>query len=206
MTTENARATRNSPARPHRRNMALLLCCGPLILACAASAGAREPDGAGARADSTTPMGEMEEMEMLRDIAAAPLTPDQAVDKRHIGKRVRWAGGVHHIKRTDKGICLTILYARSGDYGGPHWTAKPTYQDFDACTAGTYDPELVHEYTNVTIVGRIAGTTYIGMGGGGSIGPVVEIEKLFRWSDCLAGDTSPVCKHGFLTPDMAADD
>ena len=107
--------------------------------------------------------------------------------------------------RSDEGVCLTIVHAVSGKYGEPHWTPEPTYQTFDACTKGVYDPELVHEYTNVTIIGRITGKTYIGMGGGGSIGPVIQIEKLYRWSDCLAGDTSPVCKSGFLIPEVAGE-
>ena len=101
---------------------------------------------------------------MLRTIAVAPLTPDQGIDERHIGKRVRWAGGVHHISPSDRGTCLTILFALSGDYGEPRWTLNPTYQSFEACTTGSYDPELVHDSTNVTIVGTIAGETYIGMG------------------------------------------
>lgn len=142
----------------------------------------------------------------LRSMAGASLSPDQGIDERHIGKRVRWAGAVQYITGSDRGACLTILYVLSGDYGEPRWILEPTYQTFDACTTGTYDPELVHDGANVTIVGQIAGKTYIGTGGGGSIGPVVEIENLYRWSDCLAGDTSPICKNGFLTPRPVMDD
>jgi len=178
-----------------------------ILLICATSATAAEPDGSGTTASdhlsaqaNPTPARELEEIEMLRAMAAAPLAPDQAVEEQHIGKRIRWAGGVHHITRSDKGVCLTILYALSGEYGEPRWTLDPTYQTFDACTAGSYDPDLVHDFTNVTIVGKIAGKTYIGMGGGGSVGPVVAIESLYRWSDCLAGDTSPGCRSGFLKP------
>lgn len=148
----------------------------------------------------------MREAEALRTIAVASLTPDQSIDERYTGKRVRWAGAVHHMRVSDKRVCLTLIYALSGEYGQPHWTPEPTYQTFEACANGAYDPELVHEFTNLTIVGRISGKTYIGMGGGGSVGPVVEIEKLYRWSDCLAGDTSPVCKSGFLTPQTVAGD
>ncbi len=46
-----------------------------------------------------------------------------------------------------------------------------------ACGAGSYDAELVHPHTNVTIIGRIAGKRYIGMGGGGSDGPAIDIEQ-----------------------------
>jgi hypothetical protein len=142
-----------------------------------------------------------EEIEALIRAEVAPLTPDEALDERHVGQRVRWAGGVYSVD----GRCLTINFARTGDYGEPRWTPEPTYQSFVACGAGPYDPELVHDYTNVTIIGVVTGKQYIGMGGGGSDGPSIEIERLYRWSDCLAGDDSPVCKTGFLTADPIAD-
>lgn len=158
-----------------------------------------EPTVAAAPATPSGLQKAVADMEALKAITVAPLTPDEALDERHIGKRVRWAGGVHHMTGSDKGYCLTILYARSGDNAGPHWTAEPTYQNFDACMPdGLYDPELVHDFTNVTIVGRITGKTHIGMGGGGSPGPVVAIERLYRWSDCLSGDRSFGCQQGFL--------
>jgi len=142
------------------------------------------------------------ELEMLRMAEVAPLTPGDALGEDHMGKRVRWAGGVYAID----GRCLTILFAHSGDHGEPRWTPEPTYQSFVACGPGVYDPDLVDAHTNVTIIGEITGKQYIGMGGGGSDGPTIRIEKLFRWSDCLAGDDSPVCKQGFLTAEPAADD
>lgn len=135
------------------------------------------------------------ELEELKAAEVAALAPDAAMDERHVGARVRWAGGVYAID----GRCLTINFANGGDYGEPRWTPEPTYQSFVACGDGVYDPALVHPYTNVTIIGRVAGKRYIGMGGGGSDGAVIDIERLYRWSDCLAGDDSPVCRQGFLT-------
>ena len=58
----------------------------------------------------------------------------------------------------------------------------------------------MHEHSDVTIVGTISGKAHIGMGGGSSIGPVVETEKLYRWSDCLSGGTGPFAKQAFWTP------
>jgi hypothetical protein len=139
------------------------------------------------------------ELVILKAADVAALTPDEALDKRHIGKRVRWAGGVYAID----GGCLTINFARSGDYGEPRWTLEPTYQAFVAC-GPTYDADLVQPYTNVTIIGRVTGKTYIGMGGGGTDGATIAIEKLYRWSDCLAGDANTACKQGFLTADPMA--
>ena len=135
------------------------------------------------------------EREELTAADVAALTPDEAMDKRHVGARIRWAGGVYAIE----GGCLTINFAQSGEYGEPRWTPEPTYQSFVACGDGVYDPDLVHPHSNVTIIGRVVGKRYIGMGGGGSDGTLVEIERLYRWSDCLAGDDSGVCRQGFLT-------
>lgn len=144
----------------------------------------------------------LREIEALRTAEVVPLTPDAALGDRHIGARVRWAGGVYGID----GRCLTILFAQNGDYGEPRWTPEPTYQTFVACGSGVYDKELVEAHTNVTIIGEVIGKQYIGMGGGGSDGPTIRIEKLYRWSDCLAGDDSPVCKQGFLTAEPIAED
>ena len=141
-----------------------------------------------------------DDFEVLRTVSVAALSPNQGVEERRRGKRIRWAGAVERIAATDQGVCLTILYARSGEDGEPLWTNTPTYQHFEACAAGAYDPRLVHELTNVTIIGRISGTTSIGSGGGDRTGPIVQIENLFRWSDCLSGDDSPECKYGFLDP------
>lgn len=181
---------------------------GPLLVA-AALALAPGPAVASdqpAEVDAVAAMTDQErtalihDLDMLKTADVAALTPDEALEAGHIGKRVRWAGAVYDID----GGCLTILLARSGDYGEPRWTLEPTYQTFVGCAAGTYDAELVHTHTNVTIIGRVTGKQFIGMGGGGSDGPTVQIEKLYRWSDCLVGDDSPVCKQGFLTaaPDV----
>lgn len=169
-----------------------------LLFACASMA----PGHAAAHDDAAAIVPDLD---MLKAAKGAPLTPDDALDAKQIGQRIRWAGGVYSIGPSEQGVCLTILYAQSGEYGEPHWTPEPTYQDFVACTEGSYDPELVHDYTNVTIVGTITGKRYIGMGGGGSEGPVVTIERLYRWSDCLAGDDSAVCRHGFLDTEPIAD-
>lgn len=170
-----------------------------LALGSAAVAWSQPLEHAAAAGDQAGPL---EEIEALRAAEVVSLTPDEALEDGHIGKSVRWAGGVYGID----GGCLTINFARSGDYGEPRWTPEPTYQAFVACGSGVYDAELVHAYTNVTIIGRITGKRYIGMGGGGSDGPTISIEKLYRWSDCLAGDDSPVCKQGFLTEEPVAED
>lgn len=176
--------------------VALALLGAPVAMAASSQPAEALPTTVDAQAEA------VRELEMLRTAEVAPLMPEEALGEDHIGKRVRWAGGVYHVN----GRCLTILFAHSGDYGEPHWTPEPTYQSFVACGSGVYDPDLVESHTNVTIIGEVIGRQYIGMGGGGSDGPTIRIEKLYRWSDCLAGDDSPVCKQGFLTAVPAADD
>lgn len=185
--------------RSIRRTWIFPLCCCPLLLGSIDPAPS-QPGGI------EVPVQPGSGLEILRTIAVAPLNPDQASGDQHMGERVRWAGGVHRIEKSERGICLTLVYMLSDDDGGPRWTDGRTDQTFEACTAGSYDPELVHEYSDVTIIGTVSGKAHIGIGGGSSTGPVVEIEKLYRWSDCLSGDTSPVCKAGFLDPKPIAGD
>ncbi|HEY0597199.1 Slp family lipoprotein [Sphingopyxis sp.] len=187
------------PILPLARVAGLLL-FGALIAPGSTAAWGRPVEAEPAATDAQA--GSLQEIDALRTARVASLTPDEALDERHIGERVRWAGGVYGID----GRCLTINFSRSGDHGEPRWTPEPTYQAFVACGPGIYDPELVHAYTNVTIIGRITGKQYIGMGGGGSDGATVSIEQLYRWSDCLAGDDSPVCKQGFLTAEPVAEE
>ena len=159
--------------------------------------GSTTPDAAPAPAEGGPGT---DDIEVLRTILVAQLSPDQVVEVRNLGQRIRWAGAVMRIAPTDQGVCLTIMYAQSGEDGFPLWTNRPTYQSFEACAPGAYDPTLLREHTNVTIVGRTTGVTQKDLRGGGRTGPVVQIERLFRWSDCLAGDPSPECKIGFIDP------
>lgn len=141
-----------------------------------------------------------EELDLLMRASVTALDPQQGIEQQSIGKRVRWAGAVLRTDQTERGTCLTVLYARSNEYGGPGWSNDSTGQVFEACVEGAYDTSLVREHTNITLIGRISGNTRIGLGGGHRTGAVIQIDRLFRWSDCLAGDPSPECRVGFLSP------
>lgn len=186
------------------------LCCCTILSGCVSNSTAPAPKTVPTTPTLSVPAhgngtrNAAADLAALKNMPGALLDPSQGTEDRNVGKRIRWAGAVQYIDASGKGDCLTILYARSGDHGEPRWTSEPTYQTFRACAAGSYDPELVATFSNVTIVGRISGKANIGMGGGGSTGPVVEIEKLFRWSDCVAGDTSAICKYGFISPTPAS--
>lgn len=190
------------------------LSCSLILSGCAGGADAPVPTrvGTATPAPMSTPTdpspvdSASSDIKALTAVTVASLMPDEALDPRQVGKRIRWAGAIHQIAPTERGVCLTILYAPSGDAGQPRWSREATPGTFRACTDGSYDRTLVGETTNVTIIGRISGKANIGMGGGSSPGPVVEIEKLFRWSDCLSGDTSPDCRIGFVMTSDAPDE
>ncbi|WP_420137984.1 Slp family lipoprotein [Sphingomonas sp.] len=203
----------SSPILPQARVTLLRRLSAPvslcLILAgCAGGSGTPGPRSSAIAPSAPAPSAPApassapDDLTALRAAAAAPLTPDQALQGRARGQRIRWAGTVHHIAPSDSGVCLTLSYLPSDADGAPRWAdgANAAPQAFRACTAGRYDPALVGNATSVTILGRIVGTGDIGMGGERSPGPIVAIERLFRWSDCLSGDTDPLCRRGFVAP------
>ena len=194
-----------------RMNAGILL-SGLMLWGCAAPLAPDEPNPFGITSPPTSRLTDaapapaeggsaVDDIEVLRTVSVAQLSSNQVVGERNVGQRIRWAGAVMRMAATDQGVCLTILYAQSGEDGFPLWTNRPTHQNFEACSASAYDSALLGEHTNVTIVGRITGVTQKDSGSGSRTGPVVEIERLFRWSDCLAGDPSPECKIGFLDPE-----
>lgn len=190
--------------RPVQGGASALLSCALLAGCAAAPPVSQTPVGAasspivspGLPAAGTT----ITDLEKLSTLSVSSLSLSQGVEGQNIGARVRWGGAIQHLAATNGGVCLTVLYARSGEAGGLRWTNEGPPQSFVACTRGTYDPALIGEFTNITVVGRISGRTSMGAGGGSGNGPVVQIEHLFRWSDCLEGDASPECKYGFISP------
>ncbi len=140
------------------------------------------------------------ELAALHTMAGTPIDPDQAIDARHVDARVRWAGAVLQHVPSERSVCLTMLHARSNDNGMPDWGADPTGHLFRAYASGSYDPNIVAEHTNLTIVGTVTGKVRIGLGGETRVVPMVQIERLYRWSDCLSDDASPICRSGFLAP------
>lgn len=191
--------------RPVQLVSSALLSCA-LLAGCADAPSVISPTPVGTGASpivsDSLPAGgtTITDLEKLKALSVSSLSPEQGVEDRNLGARVRWAGAIQQVAPTNGGVCLTVLYARSGEGGAPRWTNGESSQNFVACTGGTYDPALISEFTNITVVGRLSGQTSIGAGGGSSNGPVVQIEQLFRWSDCLEGDSSPECKYGFISP------
>ena len=134
--------------------------------------------------------------EALAAVSVSTLEPERGLDDTNVGQRVRWAGPIQNGAASGKGVCLTILYVPSDEHGVPRWNAATTGERFTACSTAAYDPDLVGPTAFVTVVGRIERWN----GDEAPAGPVIQIEKLFRWSDCLQGDTDPACRSGFIEP------
>lgn len=124
------------------------------------------------------------------------LSPAQAVASGTQGVRVRWSGGISAIDAREEGRqCFTMLHATFDAKGNLQWPGDA--QDFIACGAGQYDSDLVAQFTLVSFDGRVTGQQILV----GKPVPVIEIEALYRHSDCTQGNENvPQCYSGYLQP------
>ncbi|MES2530852.1 MAG: hypothetical protein V4636_07435 [Pseudomonadota bacterium] len=171
----------------HRlRHGAAILCAAALLAAC--SSPVRIPGAASvAEADrpARTPVQPV-----------ADLSPAQALTPQAQGLRVRWSGGINAIDAHDGGQqCFTLLHATFDARQALQWPREP--QNFVACGQGRYDQQLVTQFTLLTLDGRVTGQQLLL----GRPVPVIEIDALYRHSDCVQGsEKSPECYSGFLQP------
>lgn len=124
------------------------------------------------------------------------LSPAQALTPQAQGKRVHWSGGINAIEAQEGARqCFTLLHATFDAQNVLQWPRDE--QQFIACGAGDYDRDLVALYTLVSFDGRVAGQRMFL----GKPVPVIEIEALYRHSDCVQGsEKSPECYSGLLQP------
>jgi len=124
------------------------------------------------------------------------LSPAQALTPQAQGKRIHWSGGINAITPEEGSRqCFTLLHATFDAQGVLQWPRDG--QEFIACGAGYYDRDLVAQYTLVSFDGRVAGQRMLL----GKPVPVIEIEALYRHSDCVQGDEKiPACYSGLLQP------
>lgn len=169
---------------PHRplRLCAILGAC-VLLAACAAPADRAAPSPPIAAAKPQAPV--------------ADLSPAQALSPSAQGARVRWSGGIHTIEaREGARQCFTLLQATFDARQVLQWSRDPQY--FVACGPGDYDRNLVAPFTLLSIGGRVVGSQQLV----GKPVPVLEIETLYRHSDCVQGsEQSPECYAGELQPE-----
>ena len=123
------------------------------------------------------------------------LTPEQAIGPEAVGSRVCWGGGLNKITELESGRdCMTMLYGDPGAEQGWRWPRQASY--FMACGPGRYDRKLFEQFMMATVSGKVVGRAeFIGL----TI-PVIEIDAIYRLSDCLQGDTAPQCVHGYQQP------
>lgn len=127
---------------------------------------------------------------------ATNLSPAQALTPQAQGLRVKWTGGINAIDTGEAGRqCFTLLQATFDAQNVLQWPDDA--QQFVACGAGHYDQRLVTQFTLVSFEGRVAGQRIVQ----NKPVPVIEIEALYRHSDCVQGsENSPECYTGYLQP------
>ena len=126
------------------------------------------------------------------------ITPKQALAKDRSGARVCWGGGLREIAQQEDAQgrdCITWLYATVPEKGGLTWPSDATF--FMSCGPSGYDRQLLEPFVQATISGKVTGQTRFA----GEAIPVIEIDAIYRHSDCLQGETSyPQCVHSYIQP------
>ena len=123
------------------------------------------------------------------------MTPAQALQAGALNARVCWAGGLRTIESvSEQRDCMVLLHAEFSEQGFLSWPREANF--FKACGAGTYDRQLLQPFTLVWVSAKVTGQAEFV----GTQIPVIEIDALYRGSDCLQGDTAPQCVHSYLQP------
>ncbi|MDM0089334.1 MULTISPECIES: hypothetical protein [unclassified Variovorax] len=167
-----------------------MLCACALLGACATSVDRNAPSASAERREGPGPARVIER-------PVADLSPGQALAPSALGTRVRWSGGIQTIEAREGGRqCFTLLHATFDARQVLQWPRDPQY--FVACGPGNYDRKLVAPFTLLSIGGRVLGSQQVV----GQPVPVIEIEALYRHSDCVQGsEQSPECYAGELQPE-----
>lgn len=176
----------------HRhRHLCVVLCASVLLAACGTSAD-RE-----ATSSVATLKREAGRPARRSEKPIVDISPAQALTSPTLGVRVRWSGGINAIEARDGGRqCFTLLHATFDAQRVLQWPRDA--QEFVACGPGDYDPKLVAQFGLLSIDGHLVGSQLIR----GKAVPVIEIDALYRHSDCVQGsEKSPECYAGYLRPE-----
>ena len=123
------------------------------------------------------------------------ITPVQALKADALNARVCWGGGLRTLKAVSpERDCMVLLQFENSEKTGVRWPQENRF--FKACGRGPYDRQLLEQFTLVWVSGKVTGQAEFA----GTPIPVIEIDALYRGSDCLEGDTSPQCVHDYLQP------
>ena len=177
----------------HPLHIAALLCTAALLAACATPA---DREAATARHAVTIAGLEGGRAVLASKDPVVDLSPAQALAPGARGARVRWSGGINAIESRDGARqCFTLLHATFDARGVLQWPRDA--QNFVACGPGHYDRDLVAQFTLVSLEGHVTGQQMLL----DKPVPVMEIEALYRHSDCVQGsEKSPECYAGYLRP------
>jgi hypothetical protein len=178
----------------HRpRHIVALLCTVALLAGCATPA---DREAAPARHAVAATGSEGGRTALASKDPVVDLSPAQALAPRAQGARVRWSGGINAIDaREDGRQCFTLLHATFDPQGVLQWPRDA--QNFVACGPGYYDRDLVAQFTLVSFEGHVTGQRVLL----DKPVAVMEIEALYRHSDCVQGsEKSPECYSGYLRP------
>ena len=123
------------------------------------------------------------------------INPAQAMQAEALGARVCWGGGLRTLKAVSEDRdCMIFLQATYNEKTGISWPSGTSF--FKACGPGPYPRELLEQFTLAWVSGKVTGRAeFVGL----PI-PVIEIDALYRGSDCIEGDTAPQCVHSYLQP------
>lgn len=178
------------PCHRHR-HLAVMLCASALLAACATSTDHEAPSTVAAEKRATTRPARTAEAPVV------DLSPAQALAPLRQGVRVRWSGGINAIEAAEGGRqCFTLLQATFDARHVLQWPGDG--QEFIACGPGDYDRRLVAQYGLVSIDGHVVGAQRVV----GRQVPVIEIDALYRHSDCVQGSEEiPECYAGYLQPE-----
>lgn len=123
------------------------------------------------------------------------ITPTRALKADALNARVCWGGGLRTLQAvSQERDCMLLLQFENSEKTGVRWPQENHF--FKACGRGPYDRQLLEQFTLVWVSGKVTGQAEFA----GTPIPVIEIDALYRGSDCLEGDTSPQCVHDYLQP------
>jgi hypothetical protein len=126
-------------------------------------------------------------------LAAFQLTPGQALQAGALNARVckGWPG-----LRFYPSMSSAIAWFCCMPSSASRLSVMAREAALKACGAGPYDRQLLQPFTLVWVSAKVTGQAEFV----GTQIPVIEIDALYRSSDCLQGDTAPQCVHSYLQP------
>ncbi len=114
----------------------------------------------------------------------APVTASSVTESGRNGDAVRWGGLVVEVEPEAERTCLQILSRPLSEI------ARPSARDRDqsegrflACRAGFYDPEVFTRGREVTITGRVVGSTERSVGEYRYVMPEVAADVIYLWPE-----------------------